>query len=108
MSNSDATVTFEDREMILSAQDTPQWKKDNPCGAIWIDFSKSAGLQNRIQITVNLPVDVYQKVKETDLRQDDIIVTVNYDTLTPRGEESANAFLTTAHVHFHTRQGKEK
>jgi len=27
MSNSDATVTFEDREMILSAQDTPQWKK---------------------------------------------------------------------------------
>jgi hypothetical protein len=52
---------------------------------------------------VNLPVDVYQKVKETGLRQDDIFVTVNYDTLTPRGEEIANAFLTTAHIHFHIR-----
>jgi len=83
-------------------------EKDNPCGAIWIDFSKRADVQNRIQITLSLPVDVYQKVKETDLRQDDIIVTVNYDTLTPRGEQSANAFLTAARSHFHTRQDKEK
>jgi hypothetical protein len=103
MSNSHVTVTFEDREKVLSAPETPQWQRDNPCGAIWVDFPKSADVQNRIQITVNLPGDVYQKVRETDLRQDEIIVTVSYDNLTPRGEDCANAFLSTALVHFCTR-----
>jgi hypothetical protein len=108
MSNSHATVTFEDREKVLAAPETPQWKIDNPCGAIWVDYSKSADVQNRIQITVNLPGDVYQKVRETDLRQDDIIVAVSFDNLTPRGEGSANAFLSTALVHFYTRLGNEE
>lgn len=108
MSNSHVTVTFEDREKELSVPDTPQWKIDNPCGAIWVDYSKSAGVQNLIQITVNLPGDVYQKVRETDLRQDDIIVAVSFDNLTPRGEGSANAFLSTALVHFITRLGNEE
>lgn len=107
MSNSHVTVTFEDREKVLSAPNTPQWQRDNPCGAIWVDFPKSADVQNRIQITVNLPDDVYQKVRETDLRQDDIIVTVSYDNLTLRGEDGANAFLSTALVHFCTRLGTD-
>lgn len=106
--NSPVTVTFEDREKVLSAQDTPQWKKDNPCGAIWVDFSNSADVQKQIQITINLPGDVYQKVSEADLRQDDIIVALSYDNLTLQGEGSANALLSTALVHFRTRLCEEE
>lgn len=105
--NAQVTVTFEDREEILSTPDTPQWQKDNPCGAIWVDFSKNSNVPHRVQITINLPKDVYQRVQDTDLSHDDIIVTVSYDNLTPRGEESANSFLSSALVHFHTRFEKE-
>ncbi len=105
--NSHVTVTFKDREKVLESTDTPQWKKDHPCGGIWVDFSKNANSPHQIQITINLPPDVYKRVRETDLSHDDIIVTVGYDNLTPRGEDSANALLSTAVVHFHTRFGDE-
>jgi hypothetical protein len=101
--NAEVTVTFEDRAEILSEPDTPQWQKDNPCGALWIDFSKDSTEPHRVQITINLPKDVYQRVQDTDLSNDDIIVTLSYENLIPRGEGSANAFLSSALVHFQTR-----
>jgi len=107
MSNAEVTVTFEDREQILSAADTQQWKRDNPFGAIWVDFSQKAREPHRVQITINLPSDVHERVKTTDLSREDVIVTVGCDDLTPRGESCANAFLSMATVHFHTRYGQD-
>jgi len=101
--NAQVTVTFEDREVLFSEPDTPQWQNDNPCGALWVDFSKSLSEPHRVQVTINLSKDVYQRVQDIDLSKNDIIVTVGYDNLTSRGMGSANAFLSSVLVHFHTR-----
>ena len=60
-----------------------------------------------MQITINSHLDVYARVKNTDLSREDIILTLEYENLVALGEGSANALLPEAHIHFHTRYGQD-
>ncbi len=103
ISDAEIAVTFKNRELVLAADDVRQWEVDNPCGGLWIDIEMPNRRAHSIQVRVNASPDVLERVWNTDLRSDDIMIGVEFDELIPRGENGANAFLTEASIHFHSR-----
>lgn len=55
------------------------------------------------QITIDLRSELFELVNRTDLSKDDIIVSIVFDDLVDRSEQSANAFLKEVSIAICTR-----
>jgi hypothetical protein len=107
VSNAEIAVTFMDREVVLASDEVRQWEISHPCGAVWLDVAIPNRRVHSFQVTINLSSDVLERVWNTDLRSEEIMIGIGFDELIPRRENGANAFLNEATVHFHTKVGSE-
>lgn len=99
MSASHVTITFDTYED--NSAPSSEWKDSysKAGGAIWIDFDSEENIHS-INISILVENEIFDLVGKSDLDKNEIIVSIEYESMIEINSQTATAFATSRMIQF--------